>query len=67
MTKEHCASCGKELSHDEIALHRKLINRGAKDNFMCISCLASHFRVSEETLREKISYFKEMGCTLFFL
>ncbi len=28
---EYCRKCGKELAHDEIALYRKIYNRGAKD------------------------------------
>lgn len=61
---EHCLKCGKALNHDEIGLHKKLCNRGATE-FMCIDCLASHFEVSAELLKEKIEQFKKMGCTLF--
>lgn len=59
-----CFSCKRILLSDEIALTRKLINRGATD-FYCISCLADHFQVSEDTLRQKIKDFRDMGCTLF--
>ncbi len=59
-----CASCGRPLQPDETALTRKLINRGAV-RFFCLSCLAEHFQVSEDVLREKIREFREMGCTLF--
>ena len=59
-----CKDCGVPLGQDEIALTKKLINRGARQ-FFCLSCLASHFDVSEEILREKITLFREMGCTLF--
>ena len=59
-----CVTCGKSVSRDEAGLTRKLINRGAAE-FMCLSCLSEHFGVSEETLREKIRQFREMGCTLF--
>ena len=61
-----CMKCGRELTSTEIALHRKLVNRGAAE-FMCISCLAEHFKVSEEALREKAEYFKRSGCTLFMM
>ena len=30
-----------------------------------IACLAAHFEVPEDALREKIVQFREMGCTLF--
>ena len=59
-----CAACGRVLEPDEIALTRKIINRGAS-RFFCITCLAEHFQVSEDVLREKIVQFREMGCTLF--
>ena len=61
---EACIICGSSLSHDEIALTRKLINRGARE-FLCIDCLACKFNVPQEVLRDKIVQFKEMGCTLF--
>ena len=63
-SRSRCHVCGRELSPDEIALTRKLINRGTS-RFLCLTCLASHFQVSEETLRNKIREFREMGCTLF--
>ena len=56
--------CKKELSGNEIAMHKKLINRFAEE-FMCIDCLAEHFDVSRELIEEKIKYFIETGCTLF--
>lgn len=59
-----CAECGRELSRDEIALTKKMINRGL-ETFFCISCLAKRFAVSEELLKEKIEQFRMMGCTLF--
>ena len=59
-----CFQCGAKLSGDEAALTRKLINRGTRQ-FFCLSCLAGHFQVSEEVLRQKIREFREMGCTLF--
>ena len=59
-----CLQCGRTLEADEIALTKKMINRGASQ-FFCLSCLASHFDVPEENLRQKIREFREMGCTLF--
>lgn len=52
------------LSPDEIALHKKMVNRGAVDH-LCIGCLASHFSVPVESLYEKIKQFRADGCTLF--
>ncbi len=61
---DFCMHCGKELSRDEIALHRKIYNRVAT-NFMCISCSSQYLQVSEKLLIEKMKEFKKMGCTLF--
>ncbi len=62
--KEICLKCRRLLSSDEIALTKKMVNRGATQYF-CISCLSEHFDVPEEALRIKIREFREMGCTLF--
>ena len=59
-----CLKCGRELTRDEIGLHKKMVNRGAQ-SFLCIDCLASYYQVSTPGLEEKIRLFKEMGCTLF--
>ena len=61
---EQCCSCGHPLEPDEIALTKKMINRGT-DRYFCLSCLADHFEVTEDVLRQKIREFREMGCTLF--
>lgn len=66
MNEDYCMVCKRKLERDEIALHKKLVNRGAHE-FMCITCLGNHFDVSEERLREKIQHFKDSGCTLFFI
>ena len=59
-----CVRCGVVLARDDIALTRKMVNRGA-ESFYCIACLAKHYELTEEILREKIREFKAMGCTLF--
>ena len=51
--EEFCMCCGKKLSHDEIALHRKLYNRAAT-GFLCISCSSQYLQVSKELLIEKM-------------
>ena len=66
MNEETCMKCGRKLKRDEIALTKKRITRGATE-FMCLTCLAEHFKVSEERLEEKIQHFKDSGCTLFFM
>ncbi len=59
-----CKNCGKPLSADEVAVTRKLINRGARE-FYCTGCLARYFEVTEAVILERIEYFKRTGCTLF--
>ncbi len=60
-----CAVCKKALTHDEIAITRKLINRGATE-FMCMDCLAAHFSISRADVEKLIQNFKAAGCSLFF-
>ena len=64
MPELRCRECGAPLSPDEFAMTRKMINRALQEGF-CLPCLARHFQVSEDILREKIIEFKKMGCTLF--
>lgn len=59
-----CKKCGMPLTRDEVAVTKKLINRGAKE-FMCYRCLAVWFEVPESAIRERAAYFKSTGCTLF--
>lgn len=59
-----CKTCGVLLSSDEVAVTKKLINRGATE-FMCVSCLAKWFEVTEDAIRERIEYFRSSGCILF--
>ena len=59
-----CVRCGAPLMKDDVAMTRKMINRGA-ETFYCLPCLADHFELTEDILREKIKEFKAMGCRLF--
>ncbi len=60
----NCMKCGRELTGDEVGMHKKMIHRGATE-FMCLSCLAEFYQCSEELLRRKMEQFRRMGCTLF--
>ncbi len=60
----YCHKCGKILIWDEVAMTKKLINRGMKI-YYCIDCLAEAFDVTQKDILDKIQFFKEMGCTLF--
>ena len=63
-TASFCRQCGRLLTRDEIAVTKKLINRGATE-FCCTDCLAAWFEVRPEDIRERIAYFRSIGCTLF--
>ncbi|MBR0277381.1 MAG: hypothetical protein IJQ50_02835 [Clostridia bacterium] len=60
----NCTKCGKILTHNEIGLHKKLVNRGSKE-FMCMNCLGEYFEISNDDLKKMIEKFKNQGCTLF--
>jgi len=49
---------------DEIGITKKLINRGATA-FYCKLCLANEFHCEVALIDDKITQFREMGCTLF--
>ena len=59
-----CTECGGKLGKLDIALHRKLVNRGAK-SFLCKSCLAKLYKVTESDLDRMAENFRAQGCTLF--
>ena len=59
-----CVSCGCPLTADEVAVTKKLVNRGAV-SFYCVNCLAAYFAVTPADIRERIAYFRASGCTLF--
>ena len=61
---EHCMECGRELTRDEISLHKKMINRGSVQ-FLCITCLAAYYSTTEEAMQERIRHFRSQGCLLF--
>ncbi|MDD6734767.1 MAG: hypothetical protein PUE13_00465 [Clostridiales bacterium] len=52
------------MTQDEKSLYRRLIKRTAED-FVCISCMAKHFRVDEKFLYDRIKMYRDMGCCLF--
>lgn len=62
--QHYCQKCGKLLVWDEVAMTKKLINRGTK-TYYCTECLAEAFDVTKKDILDKIQFFKEMGCTLF--
>ncbi len=59
-----CKVCGRALEADEIGLTKKLINRGAKE-FLCLSCIAEKFEMTEDECRTLIAHFRETGCHFF--
>lgn len=61
---EKCKKCGKPLGSDDIGAYRRFVNRGATE-YLCIDCLAEHFKCPVELIYSKIEYFRRSGCTLF--
>ncbi|MBQ7549796.1 MAG: hypothetical protein IJT03_08850 [Clostridia bacterium] len=59
-----CIKCGKKLTHNEIGLHKKLVNRGSVE-FLCMGCLCERFKITTGTAYAMIEKFKRNGCTLF--
>ena len=60
-----CYICGKKnLTRNEIGLNEKLIGNEVK-KFHCLQCLADYLEVSVEELEERITEFKDAGCSLF--
>lgn len=59
-----CRQCGKNLTYNEIGLHKKLIGKTQK-TFFCKSCLAQYLGVSEGLLEEKQKQYVQAGCLLF--
>lgn len=59
-----CMHCGRPLTHDEIAIYRKMVSRAAKE-YMCKTCLAQYFDVDESKIDQKIQQYKRQGCLLF--
>ena len=55
-----CDACGDRLSRDEAALNRKL-NGLETEVYLCLTCMAEEFGVTEQELRNKIEDFKESG------
>ena len=61
-----CRNCQKELSRDERAIYKRMVNKLAtEDELICKNCLAEVFGVTVSMIDEKIEYFKSTGCTLF--
>lgn len=59
-----CKQCGKNLTYNEIGLHKKLIGKTQK-TFFCKSCLAEYLGVSVKLLEEKQKQYIKAGCLLF--
>lgn len=64
MDKSFCCGCAVSVGKDEIAITKRLINRGTK-RYYCQACLADAFGITAEDIDRCIKYYKRMGCTLF--
>ena len=60
-----CKECGMSIFADDIAIHRKLINRGA-DDFFCMDCLAGKLGCQRLDIERLVEYYRSSGrCSLF--
>lgn len=64
MKRIDCCECGRQLTKDEIALSKKLLDIDTED-FYCLPCMAEYIGCEEGDLEIKIEEFKEQGCALF--
>ena len=65
MTDHFCKTCGNQLMSDEIALHRKMFSRSAKE-YMCLDCQAAYLNVNRGCLENVIERYHKSGtCSLF--
>ncbi len=62
--KAACCKCASPICKDEIAITKRLINRGATQCY-CTACLAEAFGIHPEDIERSTRYYKEIGCTLF--
>ncbi len=62
---KYCMECGADLYADDIAIHRKLVQRNAEE-FYCIDCLGELMGSTRQEIEKLIKYYRESGqCTLF--
>ncbi len=62
---KNCMECGAELLADDIAIHRKLVQRNAEE-FYCIDCLGRLIGSTRQEIERLIKYYRDSGqCTLF--
>lgn len=59
-----CHKCRMSISKDEVAITKRLVNRGTT-TYYCAPCLADAFGITTEDIQRCIRHYKRMGCTLF--
>ncbi len=60
-----CRNCGRALTVYDEGFYKKMVNRGAERNMLCLDCTAAYFQMTSEKAREMVLRFQRMGCTLF--
>lgn len=64
MDKAFCCGCAVSIEKDEIAITKRLVNRGTT-SYYCRTCLADAFGVTTEDIDRCIQHYKRIGCILF--
>ncbi len=59
-----CRQCGRLLTGDEKAIHKKLLGLNEESCF-CKDCLAAFLRCDVRLIDLKIEQFRAAGCYLF--
>lgn len=59
-----CRACSGDVSNVAWALNLKIISRETRE-FLCLACLAKHFKTTEEALLATAERYRNQGCVLF--
>ncbi|MBQ8907772.1 MAG: hypothetical protein IJY71_04220 [Clostridia bacterium] len=59
-----CLCCQGALTGNEIGLTKKLLSRRAL-RYLCLDCLAEHFRSDRATMEAYVEKFRRAGCLDF--
>lgn len=59
-----CVTCGQALHRDAVGACLKFLGRDTPA-YYCLSCLARELGTTEEKLKERIDYYRQMGCSYF--
>lgn len=59
-----CKKCGQVLTRDAVGACLKFLGQNTEPCY-CLTCLAKELDTTEEKLKERIEYYRKMGCSYF--